>query len=121
MSRLTRFALAGLVALAVMPLAAAGDIQPGDARPASTTWHKALLDMGNTWKKNTDGRVKLTVYAGGQQGDEATTVKKMRPGIAQAPASSPPPAWPSSTRRSTSSGCRSSSRATRRKPPSRRS
>ena len=78
MSRLTRFALAGLVALAVMPLAAAGDIRLATLVPTGTTWHKALLEMGNTWKKNTDGRVTLTVFADGQQGDEMTTVKKMR-------------------------------------------
>ena len=78
MSRLTRFALAGLVALAVMPLAAAGDIRLATLVPTGTTWHKALLEMGNTWKKNTDGRVTLTVFADGQQGDESTTVKKMR-------------------------------------------
>ena len=80
MSRLTRFALAGLVALAVMPLAAAGDIRMATLVPTGTTWHKALLEMGNTWKKTTDGRVTLTVFADGQQGDESTAVKKMRLG-----------------------------------------
>ncbi len=49
--------------------------------PANTTWHKALLDMGDTWTKTTEGRVKLTVYAGGTQGDEATTLRMMRPGV----------------------------------------
>ena len=61
-----------------MPLAAAGDIRLATLVPTGTTWHKALLEMGNTWKKNTDGRVTLTVFADGQQGDESTTVKKMR-------------------------------------------
>src|SRR4026209_2349850 len=37
--------------------------------------------MGKTWSKDTPGRVTLTVYAGGIQGDESTTIKKMRPGI----------------------------------------
>ena len=78
MSRLTRFALASLVALAVMPLVAASDIRLATLVPTGTTWHKALLEMGNTWKKNTDGRVTLTVFADGQQGDESTTFKKMR-------------------------------------------
>jgi TRAP-type C4-dicarboxylate transport system substrate-binding protein len=40
--------------------------------------------MGNSWNKDTGGRVTLTVFPGGQQGDEATSVKKMRTDILQA-------------------------------------
>src|SRR5262245_66303562 len=40
--------------------------------------------MGNAWNKDTAGRVTLTVFAGGQQGDEATAIKKMRTDILQA-------------------------------------
>jgi len=57
------------------------DIKLATLAPANTSWHKALLDMGSTWSKETEGRVTLTVYPGGIQGDEATTLKKMRPGI----------------------------------------
>ena len=57
------------------------EIKLATLAPANTSWHKALLDMGNTWNKDTAGRVTLTVYPGGIQGDEATIVKKMRPGI----------------------------------------
>jgi TRAP-type C4-dicarboxylate transport system substrate-binding protein len=39
--------------------------------------------MGATWAKETGGRVTLTVYPGGTQGDEETMIKKMRPGIEQ--------------------------------------
>ena len=83
MSALKRFLLAALpVALApVLILAAPGEIKLATLAPANTSWHKALLDMGNTWNKDTAGRVTLTVYPGGIQGDESTTVKKMRPGI----------------------------------------
>jgi TRAP-type C4-dicarboxylate transport system substrate-binding protein len=49
--------------------------------PANTSWHKALLDMGDAWTKSTETRVKLTVYAGGTQGDEASTLRMMRPGV----------------------------------------
>jgi len=52
--------------------------------PAGTSWHKALLDMGNAWNKDTAGRVTLTVFPGGQQGDESTSIKKMRADILQA-------------------------------------
>ncbi len=83
MSALKRFLLAALpVALApVLIWAAPGEIKLATLAPANTSWHKALLDMGNTWNKDTAGRVTLTVYPGGIQGDESTTVKKMRPGI----------------------------------------
>jgi TRAP-type C4-dicarboxylate transport system substrate-binding protein len=82
MSALKRFlvALPLLVAPALI-LAAPGEIKLATLVPANTSWHKALLDMGNTWNKETQGRVTLTIYPGGTQGDEATTIKKMRPGI----------------------------------------
>jgi TRAP-type C4-dicarboxylate transport system substrate-binding protein len=59
-------------------LAAPVEIRLATLAPANTTWHKALLDMGNTWNKDTEGRVTLTVYAGGTQGDETSAIKKMR-------------------------------------------
>src|SRR5215510_3498124 len=70
-----------IVILACATLSAATDIRLGTLVPANTSWHKALLDMGNTWNKDTSGRVTLTVYPGGIQGDESTVIKKMRPGI----------------------------------------
>jgi TRAP-type C4-dicarboxylate transport system substrate-binding protein len=51
--------------------------------PVNSTWHKALLDMGAQWNTGTSGRVKLTVYAGGTQGDEPSTLRMMRPGVDQ--------------------------------------
>jgi TRAP-type transport system periplasmic protein len=82
MSRLKRFLmLASLAALPTLVVAAPGEIKLATLVPANTSWHKALLDMGNTWNKETAGRVTLTVYPGGIQGDESTVIKKMRPGI----------------------------------------
>jgi TRAP-type C4-dicarboxylate transport system substrate-binding protein len=82
MSRLKRFLmLAALAAAPALLVAAPGEIKLATLVPANTSWHKALLDMGNTWNKDTAGRVTLTVYPGGIQGDESTVIKKMRPGI----------------------------------------
>lgn len=80
---LKRFLLIALplVVAPVLILAAPGEIKLATLAPANTSWHKALLDMGSTWNKDTAGRVTLTVYPGGIQGDESTTIKKMRPGI----------------------------------------
>ena len=74
------------IAATVVTLSAGGaeNIKLSTLVPAGTSWHKALLDMGNAWNKDTGGRVTLTVFTGGQQGDEATAVKKMRTDILQA-------------------------------------
>jgi TRAP-type C4-dicarboxylate transport system substrate-binding protein len=74
------------LAAAAIPLSAGGveNVKLSTLVPAGTSWHKALLDMGNTWNKDTAGRVTLTVFAGGQQGDEATAIKKMRNDVLQA-------------------------------------
>jgi len=82
MSRIKRLLLVvfPLVAAAVV-LAAPGEIKLATLAPANTSWHKALLDMGAGWSRDTQGRVTLTVYPGGIQGDESTTIRKMRPGI----------------------------------------
>jgi TRAP-type C4-dicarboxylate transport system substrate-binding protein len=82
MSRIKRFWLVVFpLAAASVVLAAPGEIKLATLAPANTSWHKALLDMGAAWNKDTQGRVTLTVYAGGTQGDESTMIRKMRPGI----------------------------------------
>jgi TRAP-type C4-dicarboxylate transport system substrate-binding protein len=84
MPGLKRFLLSAGIAVAIAPvLAAPVEIKLATLAPANTSWHKALLDMGAAWNKDTQGRVTLTVYPGGTQGDEETTIKKMRPGIDQ--------------------------------------
>ena len=55
--------------------------------PANSSWHKALLDMGAAWTKDTGGRVTLRIYDGGTQGDERTVLRLMRPGVDQLQAS----------------------------------
>ena len=73
-----------IVILACVTLSAATDIRLATLVPANTSWHKALLEMGHTWNKDTAGRVTLTVYPGGTQGDESTTLKKMQNDVLQA-------------------------------------
>jgi TRAP-type C4-dicarboxylate transport system substrate-binding protein len=86
MSALNRAVLA--VALASVAVAPALGRAPVTIRlatqaPVNSAWHKALLDMGADWDTKTSGRVKLTVYAGGTQGDELATIRMMRPGVDQ--------------------------------------
>jgi TRAP-type C4-dicarboxylate transport system substrate-binding protein len=69
--------LAGAHLLAAPPIT----INLSTFAPTNSAWHKALLDMGDAWKKATDGRVTLNVYPGGTQGPEPSVVKMMRPGV----------------------------------------
>jgi TRAP-type C4-dicarboxylate transport system substrate-binding protein len=54
--------------------------------PEGTIWDKNLKQMGEEWKEATGGRVSVTVYAGGSQGDESTVLRKMRLDALQAAA-----------------------------------
>ena len=54
--------------------------------PENSIWDKNLKQMGAEWSQETGGRVTLTVYGGGSQGDEATVLRKMRLGALQSAA-----------------------------------
>ena len=54
--------------------------------PEGSIWDKNLKQMGEEWKQATDGRVAVTVFAGGSQGDESTVLRKMRLDALQASA-----------------------------------
>ena len=73
MSRTTRFAIFTLtLALAGATLVArpAGlTVKLATLAPRNSLWFGALTDMGGAWTKATEGRVTLTVFPGGTQGD----------------------------------------------------
>jgi TRAP-type C4-dicarboxylate transport system substrate-binding protein len=54
--------------------------------PQGSVWDKNLKQMGEEWKEATGGRVTVTVFSGGSQGDEATVLRKMRLDALQAAA-----------------------------------
>jgi TRAP-type transport system periplasmic protein len=82
MSALKRIpVLAALVLGGVSLFAAPVTINLGTLVPAGTTWYKAMQDMGDTWNKQTEGRVTLVVHGSGSQGTEESTITKMRPGV----------------------------------------
>src|SRR5258708_20991035 len=81
MSSVRRFLILGAVAAAIGPLLAAPvEIKLATLVPATSPWHKALLEMGNAWNKDTAGRVTLTVYPGSAN-TEGTIITQMRPGF----------------------------------------
>jgi TRAP-type C4-dicarboxylate transport system substrate-binding protein len=54
--------------------------------PEGSIWDKALRQMADEVRRDTQGRVTLTVFAGGQQGEEPSVVSKMRLGALQSAA-----------------------------------
>ena len=72
-------ALAAVLALvATWPLDAATIvIKLGTVVPDGSVWHKILRQLGADWRKETEGRVTLRIYAGGTQGTEAAMIKRM--------------------------------------------
>ncbi len=80
MSSVKRFLILVALAASIPLLAAPGEIKLATLVPATSPWHKALLEMGNTWNKDTAGRVTLTVYPGSVD-TEATIITQMRPGF----------------------------------------
>jgi TRAP-type C4-dicarboxylate transport system substrate-binding protein len=51
--------------------------------PTGTSFHIALQEMGQEWKKAPDGGVNLVIFPDGRMGDEGDMVRKMRPANGQ--------------------------------------
>jgi len=84
MSPLKKLSLVSGLAVAVIATPAAQEplnIKLATQVPTNSSWHKALTDMGAEWTAKTGARDKLTVYPGGTQGDEESTIRLMRPGV----------------------------------------
>ena len=81
MSSVKRVLVLLALVVSIAPLAAAPlQIKLATLVPATSLWEKALLEMGNTWNKDTAGRVTLTVYAGSTD-TEGTILTQMRPTV----------------------------------------
>ena len=48
--------------------------------PEGTPWHALIAKMGERWKEETNGNVRLRIYPGGIVGDERDMIRKMRIG-----------------------------------------
>ena len=80
------FATAGLMLLAVILLtalpSAAGEetvtIRLGTILPSGTGQHALLQELGDRWRQDSGGTVKLVLYPDGRLGGEAEMVKKIR-------------------------------------------
>lgn len=56
-------------------------IRLGTLAPSGSSFHAALVEMGQKWRDMSGGSVKLTIYPDGTQGGEADMVRMMRAGI----------------------------------------
>jgi TRAP-type C4-dicarboxylate transport system substrate-binding protein len=74
-----------VVALSSAPIAQTA-IKLATVVPEGSVWDKSLKQMGEEWKQATGGKVVVTVYGGGSQGDEPTVLRKMRLDALQAAA-----------------------------------
>jgi TRAP-type C4-dicarboxylate transport system substrate-binding protein len=54
--------------------------------PEGSSWFRVLQDMGEEWRKASDGAITLRIYPGGVAGDEDAVIRKMRIGQIQAAA-----------------------------------
>jgi TRAP-type C4-dicarboxylate transport system substrate-binding protein len=79
-------AFALLAVLAAPPAVAQTTIKLATLVPEGSVWDKSLKQMADDWKQATDGRVTVTIYGGGSQGDEPTVLRKMRLDALQAAA-----------------------------------
>jgi TRAP-type transport system periplasmic protein len=83
-----RWAVRGLLlgALLNAETAVAGPLRVklGTLAPEDSPWHTAIQRMGQAWKTASNGDVRVTIYAGAVQGDEADVIRKMRIGQLQA-------------------------------------
>jgi TRAP-type transport system periplasmic protein len=52
--------------------------------PSGTSYHHSLQEMGEKWRKDSNGSVALTIYADSNMGSEAEVVRRMRVGQLQA-------------------------------------
>ncbi len=59
-------------------------IKIGTVAPSGTLWHQILQQMGQDWERISDGRVTVTIYPNGIQGDEVDMLRKVRIGFLQA-------------------------------------
>jgi TRAP-type C4-dicarboxylate transport system substrate-binding protein len=70
-----------LLAIAVVaetPHAQSVAIRLATILPDGSIWDKNLKQMGSEWAQASGGRITLTVFGGGSQGDESSVIRKMR-------------------------------------------
>jgi TRAP-type C4-dicarboxylate transport system substrate-binding protein len=74
-----RFLLAVLLTVGTAGLSAqSAAIKLATVVPDGSVWDTSLEKMGADWSRATGGRVSLTIFSGGSQGDEPAVLRKIR-------------------------------------------
>lgn len=70
-----------LIALAITTITAPSQtIKFGTLAPEGSPYHLALMEMADSWREISGGKVQLRIYPGGIVGDESDMIRKMRIG-----------------------------------------
>ena len=78
-----------LAAVGSAPIAAESAptvIKMATLAPEGSSWFRVLQEMGEEWRKASNGAITLRIYPGGVAGDEDAVIRKMRVGQIQAAA-----------------------------------
>lgn len=80
--RLTLFAVFGFATMSPLVAEAARPvrIKLGTVAPENSPWHDTVAKIRERWKKASDGKVDLKIYAGGVAGDEDEVLRKIKVG-----------------------------------------
>jgi TRAP-type C4-dicarboxylate transport system substrate-binding protein len=81
-----RWLAVALAAAAPAPALGEVTIKLATLAPTGSAWHDLLRELGRRWEEASGGEVKLKVYAGGTQGSEGETIRKLGIGQLQAAA-----------------------------------
>ena len=73
-------AVTGLGFPALVRAADAKEFRLGLITPAGHSWNRAALQLGEALKKETDGRLSVTVFHSGQLGNEAAMMQQLQSG-----------------------------------------
>ena len=73
-------AVTGLGFPALVRAADAKEFRLGLITPAGHSWNRAALQFGEALKKETDGRLSVTVFHSGQLGNEAAMMQQLQSG-----------------------------------------
>jgi TRAP-type C4-dicarboxylate transport system substrate-binding protein len=89
-SRIAGIAVMAVLALGVFAIPGA-DAEPqamdpltirlGTLAPTGSSFHAAIVEMGQKWRDASGGKIKLTIYPDGTQGGDADMVRLMRAGV----------------------------------------
>jgi len=75
--KLPQILIAAVASLA-LTASAAPKLKLGTLAPVGTSYHKSLMTMAETWRKESAGAVDLNIFAGGKLGGEAEMVGLMK-------------------------------------------